>query len=266
MPAHLPATAGSKCETAVGHEPRGHQRAGYRAGGDSVSSTTDYTVIAPLHVATSVASPPGAPHLLEDLYHSSVHEFIRRKADRLSRQAGFCRSDSDDFQQILWLHLAEKWSKYDPAKGSAAKFAKVMIRRKAISILRTRIVGCRDYRRHQTLHRPAGEIEGRPVELADRIGSTIHHRRLRGRAMSDEDYLDLAVDIALVANTLTDRQRQTSALLMRWCVAEAARSLGVSRDTIHAEVRELRRRYEDAGLKKYLKSSDSFSSTSVVNE
>jgi RNA polymerase sigma-70 factor, ECF subfamily len=63
---------------------------------------------------------------------------IRKLAQELSGKPGFTRSDEEDLQQELVLHLLEKAHYFNPNRGSPNTFAKQVIQSGYFTILRNR--------------------------------------------------------------------------------------------------------------------------------
>ena len=65
-----------------------------------------------------------------------IAALIKRKAIELSRHKGFSRSDREDIEQDLRLHLHRMWTRYDPARSEPHTFATRIINNKAASMVR----------------------------------------------------------------------------------------------------------------------------------
>jgi len=72
----------------------------------------------------------------------TVQEYVRwlvsRKSKQLVGKAGLTKSDREDIEQELTLHLLERWDHYDPSRGSERTFVARVIDNEVARLLRDR--------------------------------------------------------------------------------------------------------------------------------
>lgn len=155
-------------------------------------------------------------------------DLIRVKARILARQGLIPRADVPDVEQALALALVAARAGFDPARGSAATYAATVVRNAVAKLLRRRFAARRNPDRVAPLAAEPTDPAGDPTDRAA-----------------------LAVDVGAAVAALPPGLRAAAEALKIGPVAEAARLLGVSRATMYARVREIRRRFERAGLAVY---------------
>src|SRR5262245_11949011 len=79
---------------------------------------------------------------------SQIDKLVRHKARTLAQSPGFTRSDQADLAQRLRLHLLQKATKYNSARGNRTSWANRVIENKAISMARKTDAKKRSYRRN----------------------------------------------------------------------------------------------------------------------
>ena len=172
---------------------------------------------------------------------------IRRKAQQLGRQL---RCDPLDIEQELAIDLHIRLGQYDPTRLPEHVFISQIIDHKAVSILRYERAQTRDGRREERSLDEAlpDQQAGEEVAFGDIIDSEV------GRAgLSPEELRQLKHDLAIVRKHLPDRQQRLTELLKKESnKSGAARTLGISRDTAHEDLKHIHERFEKAGLREYL--------------
>jgi RNA polymerase sigma factor (sigma-70 family) len=153
----------------------------------------------------------------------TVAAIVRHKACRLVGRAGLRPQDREDLEQQLVVHILEQLQRFDPARGTWPAFVQRLVERFGQNLVRS----LRAHKRNSGPLAQLFEEEPAGAEQAPDLDLT-------------EALVQLPEDLRAVAELLVT-QTQT--------VAGAARTLGVSRSTVHARVRELRSRRE---LKKLL--------------
>jgi DNA-directed RNA polymerase specialized sigma24 family protein len=147
----------------------------------------------------------------------TVAAIIRSKASRLVGRAGLRVQDRDDLVQQLTLHVLERQSRFDSARGTWAAFVWRLVEWHGENLIRARRAAKRD--------------GGPLVLLSDAVPAP------------DEDGTAQTVHAALAA--LSEELRDVAVqVLTTGSVAGAARALGVSRATVTARLREIRERIE----------------------
>jgi len=179
--------------------------------------------------------------------------FIRKKARQLVGKSGFTRWDIDDICQELTLRLFRAMLSFDPNQGHWAVFVTTVVERSAASLLRDKRAEKRDHRRVRSLNVVIADDEHEgPVELGDTVGRRELDARLGQASRDEHDLAQLALDIAGAIAGLSPEMRELAERLKTDSVSQIARDLGVPRTTLNDRVRELRRQFEDAGLRDYL--------------
>jgi RNA polymerase sigma-70 factor (ECF subfamily) len=177
---------------------------------------------------------------------------IRRKARQLVGKAGFTSSDRPDIEQELVLKLLKQRSAFDPAKAPWQVFAVTVVERCAASLVRDRRAQKRDHRRVRSLHGTVCSRADGPTELAQALGAREYDQRRQCQTRSDPELAELRADLHEVLNQVAPELRELArALEHTQSTAEAARVLGMPRNTICGKIRRLRQRFERAGLRAY---------------
>ena len=194
--------------------------------------------------------------MLHDDYNEKIdrftHGIIWRKVRQLIGRAGFTQQDRKDLQQDLILRVLQSLRSFDSSKAHRNKFVTAVVERHVANILRNKRAEKRDCRDAYSLNVVIGEEDERLVELADMIGQCELDARLGRHPRNDEDLKQLAQDAADVMATLPEELRDLAERLKTDSLSEIARGKGIPRTTLHASVRRLRQRFEQAGLKDYL--------------
>jgi RNA polymerase sigma-70 factor (ECF subfamily) len=189
----------------------------------------------------------------EPIIDQFTARLIRRKARQLVGRAGFSRSDREDIEQELRLKLVKHFSSYDSGQGHRHAFVTAVVERHAANLLRDKQAEKRDHRRVRSLNVVIADDEDEgPVELGDTISRRELDARL-GRSTGDQHHLaELVLDTAEVIAGLTPELRKLAERLKTDSVSRVARDLRVPRTTLNGRIRELRQRFERAGLRDYL--------------
>ena len=179
---------------------------------------------------------------------------IRCKARQLAGSSGFTRDEMEDIEQELRTDLLERLPKYDPAKASRNTFVTRLIDNKISRLVRHRSTACRDYRRVEcSVNDIVTDASGNKVERECTIDRDEAEMRAGKRRRPERDEVDLRHDVSLAVATLPAHLRQIADLLSKQSPAATARTLGISPSTIYCEISKMRRIFEDAGLREYLK-------------
>jgi len=148
----------------------------------------------------------------------------------------------------LWGRL----SKFDPSKAPREAFIDRVVRHKVASIIEGRQAQRRDCRRQCSLNDPLQSAGSKSTERGDTIGQDQVYRRTGPPSHSLEDLRDLAVDVDAVLSRLPPRLRDLCRRLRANTPTEVSQETGIPRGSLYEAIEELRRRFEKAGLKKYL--------------
>ncbi len=181
----------------------------------------------------------------------ALRQRVRAKARRLVGKQGISEEEAQDIEQELLLHLHEHLKDFDATRSPQDAFVSLLIRSRLLRILRDRRADKRRPGRTASLEalfpgedEPAGK---RAATLDQQVQAT--RRGYPGE--SAQEQLERALDVSQVVAGLSPELRTLAGLLRTQSIAEAARTLGVPRTTLHDRVRELRRHFERSGLRLY---------------
>jgi RNA polymerase sigma factor (sigma-70 family) len=154
---------------------------------------------------------------------------IQYTARKYCRRAFLSLNDYDDLVQHLAIHLWTKIRFFNPQRGTWRDFAVTVAKNEAIKFVRRQWSASRDIRRNRSVDQcllPANDSTFEQTNLA----------------------IDLAEKIAKLPPHLQELLR----LRKSHSLGAVARLLGVPRQTLNGWVRQINRRFEKTGLKKYL--------------
>ena len=178
---------------------------------------------------------------------------IRYKARQLVGQAGFTVSDRDDLEQELVLDLLRRLPKYDPKRAQRNTFIARVVEHRVASLIEAQKAGIRDYRRCRcSLNDRFEDENGRSVERAETLDQEGYLLRTGAQSRPSDELSALAIDVAVVLETLPPELRELRRRLEAATVTEISRDTGVPRGTLYESIKKLREIFEDAGLKDYL--------------
>ena len=180
-------------------------------------------------------TPFGIKHKCSDCYTTW---YIQKKAAELAGKYGFAPDEDEDLAQELILHLLTKWSKYDPAKGKPTTFIQNVIDTKVCELIREQSDPKRDFRRICSISdvRDAAEYG-----LLDGV---------RGQPeMSDQELVDLQIDIAEITARFPQELKQIAELLKTKCPNAIAQELGIPESTVRNRIEQIREHFERAGYR-----------------
>lgn len=189
---------------------------------------------------------------MQQVLHPYAETLIKCKARRLVRRAAFVRSDQEDIEQELRLDLLRRLSSFDPSKATLNTFADRVVRHKIASIIEARKAGVRDYRRQCSLNEALQNADHKSTERGDTVDQDQVCRRTGPPSHSVEDLHDLAVDVDAVLSRLPYRLRDLCRRLRAKTPTEVSQETGIPRGSLYEAIEELRRRFKDADLEKYL--------------
>ena len=141
---------------------------------------------------------------------------------------------------------------FDSNHGHRNKFITAVVERHVANILRNKRAEKRDHRRIGSLNVMVSIGEDEATELAETIGQRELDARRGRHPRSDEELAQLAQDVVEVIAKLPKELQDLAERMKTQNVAEIARDMGIPRTTLHESVRQLRQRFENTGLKKYL--------------
>jgi len=169
-----------------------------------------------------------APHEVCSQYARTL---IRVKARQLIRQPGFSRSDQDDIEQDLLLHLLGQVEHFDPTRGSFNTFVARVVDSAVAMLVRER----RRQKRTpagdailQSLEVMVDEPDGPPSPLWSIIGTPDLDRRTGAETRSAESIREQTEAIEHAIRTLPPDLRQICQSLRDRNRTDTARELGLS--------------------------------------
>ena len=176
---------------------------------------------------------------------------IRVKAKQLVRRPGFCRSDQDDIEQDLALHLLSQAQHFDPDRASLNTFIDRVVNSAVAMLVRER---------GRIKRRPAGDVEvqsleekveqpdGPPEPLARLIDRLDLHRRLGIVSLTDAELFELVEDISHLINALPPQLQAVCRARMERNRSETEHDLDHSRRSLNAAMDVIRQHFDQVGF------------------
>ena len=179
---------------------------------------------------------------------------IRHKARQLVGKAGYTYDDVDDIEQELRIDLTERLPRFDPNRAAQNTFVARLIDHKISKLIRHRTAGNRDHRRIAcSINDTITDTNGDSVQRAQSMSQDDMDERMGKRRRTAQEEIELRIDVSVAMSQLTPDDRRIAARLKNESITEAAKSLGMPRSTIYEARNRMRRIFEDAGLREYLK-------------
>lgn len=176
----------------------------------------------------------------------SAEPLIRSKARRLSRRRGFCRTDAEDIEQELRLHLWRQAAKFNPAITSWESFVSFILDKRCVSLLRHRTADKRSPDREAcSLNEPVLDKGGRVVA---------RHETIPEAASTPQRLRDLERDVSDLRARLSceDARHFMDGLVRGGTTNSMGVELDLARRTAERYYAEISKLFEDASLKEYL--------------
>lgn len=205
-------------------------------------------------------APDGAFQGSDRVIDKFTQGYVRKRARQLAGKRGFQERDRDEIEQQLFLKLAKHLDAADPDSPKWKAFVAKTVSRQIASMIRDNGAEKRDRRRVQSINVVVAECDEGVVELGDTISENEarRHRGCCGR--SEQDLTDLASDMeACLADLPDERYREFCERLKYDSIAQVARDMEIPRTTLNAWLSKIRERFEERGLRDYLKSPSSVS-------
>jgi RNA polymerase sigma-70 factor (ECF subfamily) len=181
-----------------------------------------------------------------------AEKVIRIRARQLVGKAGFSENDCEDLAQDMKFDLWRRLSKFNPSKAPLNAFIDRVVRHKVASIIEGRKAQRRDFRRQCSLNDTLQNAGSESTERGDTVDQDQVYRRTGPPSHSIEDLRDLAVDVDAVLSRLPPRLRDLCRRLRARTPTEVSQETGIPRGSLYEAIEELRRRFRDADLEKYL--------------
>jgi RNA polymerase sigma factor (sigma-70 family) len=188
-----------------------------------------------------------------DVVTEYARTLIRVKAKQLIRRPGFCRSDQDDIEQDLVLHLLNQAQHFDPDRASLNTFIARVVNSAVAMLVRER---------GRIKRRPAGDVkvqsledtveqpDGPPAPLWMLISITDLARRTGVERLSDAEMYELVEGVASAIASLPQELQDICRSLMERNRTETERELELSRRKFDAAMDRIRQHFAKAGLAK----------------
>jgi hypothetical protein len=157
-----------------------------------------------------------------------ISQIIQQNAARLIGQDGITRHDAEAIRQELTAHVIQKLDSFDPQLGELTAFAAAVVRRRMISILRSRRAGKRDHRRITSLNVEIAVPGEAPTELANTISDRELDGRLHRHRRTDHEIRALATDMVIRNGHLSRDWSPKKGWLRPTCAACRVRGGGSS--------------------------------------
>lgn len=196
---------------------------------------------------------PSNPSPPIDLGHQLTRGYaarmIRFRAVQIVGLVGLPKTDCDDLEQELRLHVLRRLEKFDPTIARWNTFVRVVTERHAATLIER-------LRRRSRVPDPACSPNPSSISV-DAVSESPSTEEAKPHILArvavhstHEQQSDLAMDVQQVLSLLPKPCRRMCALLKLHSVAEAARLLGIPRTTLHDRLSRLRGVFRAAGIKK----------------
>lgn len=196
--------------------------------------------------------PPDRDGISDDHFIRSI---IQRKVKHLIGTSGFDNSDRQDLVQDLFVRVVQSLELFDPEVGHLYPFVCTIVQRHLSNMVRNRSVSKRGPSQIASLNVTVSLPDGGVTELSQVIGDGELDRRLgRERRLSEEVLTDLRIDLAQEISKLPEKWQHLLERRKTLSMPEIAREMRVPRTTLNDWMRQIRKRFEDVGLDKYLES------------
>jgi RNA polymerase sigma factor (sigma-70 family) len=182
-----------------------------------------------------------------------IRGIIRRKVKQLIGCAGIRRQDRQDLEHDLFLRVLQCLPLFDPERAHCYAFITCVVERQVANILRDKRAEKRDQRRISSLNVMIGFTDERPIDLAQLVSEDDFDHRIGRQRLPENELVLLRVDLATAIGTLPERWQTLLELRKTQNMSEAARVMGVRRTTLNAWMSRIRRQFEKAGMREYLK-------------
>ena len=183
------------------------------------------------------------------LFSRRVQDIIRLKVSQLIRTTCLPDSLQEDLEQEVRMSLIERLPRFDSDRSSLTTFVSRVVDRTLVDQLRQMYAKKRDVRRNGvSLNCSISDEEGRLASWA----STISQQRedtFIGRREVDPG---LSMDLRDAVEDLSSEQRSLCDRLSYQTISEVSRKTGQSRPALYRQIEDIRKRFEDRGLRGYL--------------
>lgn len=177
---------------------------------------------------------------------------VRRKVKQLIGRAGFKKQDREDLEHDLFVRVLQSLRSFDPDKAHRNRYVTAVVERHVANILRNKQAEKRDHRRVTSINVTIETSDEDPTELAQTISDRELDARLGRRRRSDQELVELALDLAEVISTLPQPWQTLLELRKTHTMQEIADEMGVPRTTLNSWMRHIRDRFHEADMADFL--------------
>lgn len=191
----------------------------------------------------------GVPGLLLGNFEYGI---IKRKVRQIIGCAGYTNQDREDLEQLLLTRLVHRLPSFDPTKAHWKSFVTVVVERSAATIIRDARAEKRGRHSVRSLQERINVGGHETIDLSAAISERALFTRRGLAPRSAEECRQLQLDVNQAVASLPEPLRLLAERLKTQSIAAIARELGIPRTTLNSRMRQIRRRFEEAGLRIYL--------------
>lgn len=173
-----------------------------------------------------------------------IRQLVKDKARCLCAGRQVRRDDRADWEQELFLRVWAKRSRYDPSRGAMRPFLLLLLNQAVSNLFRHQRSRRRGPRTIRSLNDPVVDLDRR-IDRGDLVPESAAATRVE---QTQPDPEHLALRMAEWLAELPADLRDVAERLMSRSQVRIARDLGLSRYAVAKCVRELRDRFDQAGL------------------
>lgn len=177
---------------------------------------------------------------LQTPFDEQTRAQIRHQARRMIGKAGYTLPDREDLEQELLLWLWQHQDGFDPSEGEWSTFVAMVLRKKAISLLRRNAAVRRDHRPVRSLHEKEQSPEGIPTEMIHHLEQRDLDRHRGVEHLSDLELLMLKMDLPGLLSEMSGELQMIAGRLQHQCIQEIVEQTGIPRTTLRRRIREIR--------------------------
>ena len=188
-----------------------------------------------------------------EVLNDYARTLIRVKAKQIVRRPGFCRSDQEDVEQDLVLHLLSQADHFDPARGSLNTFVARVVDSAVAMLVRERGRIKRqpeDDTEVESLATLVDQPGGPPAPLWALISIADLERRTGVDSLSDSELFELVEGVTGAMASLPPELQSVCRSLSHLNRAETEREMKMSRRKLEAALEAIREHFTQAGLAK----------------
>ena len=178
---------------------------------------------------------------------------ILKKARQVIARPGLSEQDIPALEQAMLARVIAAMATFDPEVGHRKSYVTTVVERFVKSFLR-------GLRREQAARGRIVSLnvevivqDEPPTDLQNTLSESVRNRRRQVEHRSDSDLRDLAEDMAKMIATLPADWQRMLELRKTLSMPQVAEEMAVSRRTLRDWMNQIAVRFEDAGLKDYLR-------------